>query len=327
MRTTVVLSLLLVTGCTSGSLGTGVPSSSTGTSSSNSWALLAQTNGFARPAHQVLLYAGGPNTNEVDVYSAYKDNPAPRDHITTGLDIPTGMALDNTGNLYVANNAGQSVPGKSVYWTVTVYGHGHNRLIRTYTDGVASPVDVTIGPDNTVFIANFSNGVTVYPSGSVHPVLTLRGPSGYSSLGVATESKGAVFVSWLQPYGGGGRIYKYRPGKAHGRDLGIAFDGEPHGLAVDDRGNLIVAVSKAPNPGSDVEIFGSGKTKPKQRITGPFQPFMVALDHPNSTLFVADYGSGNNDGGVFVYDYPSGKLLAKDTQGAAGGAYGVAIHS
>jgi hypothetical protein len=52
---------------------------------------------------------------------------------------------------------------------------------------------------------------------------------------------------------------------------------------------------------------------------------MVALSRSGSRLFVADYGTGNNDGGVFVYAYPAGTLLFKDTQGAAAGAYGVAI--
>ncbi|HMF27923.1 MAG TPA: hypothetical protein VKE42_04070, partial [Candidatus Cybelea sp.] len=74
-----------------------------------------------------------------------------------------------------------------------------------------------------------------------------------------------------------------------------------------------------------IEIFARGKKHPKQVLTGPFQPFMVALSSDEQRLYVADYGTGNNDGGVFVFSYPDGTQLFKDTTGAAAGAYGVAV--
>jgi sugar lactone lactonase YvrE len=263
--------------------------------------------------------------NEVDVYPARTNNPPPRRRIVTGLDAPTGMAVDGAGNAYVCNNAGQSSPAKSVYWTVTVYARGQSTPFRTYTDGVFSPVDVAVASDATVYIANFSSAVTVYPPGSLHPGRTLRAPSGYAPLGVAVDASGNVFVSYVPKLGNGGLIYKYKPARTRGVNLGILFNGSPHGLAVDSAGNLIVAVSNAPSPGSNIEVFAPGKKHPKLTMSGPFQPFMLALTRNQGRLFVADYGSGNNDGAVFVYAYPSGTLLFKDTQGTAAGAYGVAL--
>lgn len=288
-------------------------------------ALLAIPLFITPMGHRALMYAGGPNANDVDVYSASKANPPPRRHITSALDAPTGIAVDSGGNVYICNNAGQSVPGKGVYWTVTVYKHGGSKPFRAYTDGVFSPVDAAVATDGTVYIANYSSAVTVYPPGSVQYARTLQEPNGFAPIGVAFDGKGNVYVSYVPRSGSGGAIYRYRPGAIHGKDIGIPFSASPHGLAFDAQGNLIVAVSNAPSSGSEIEIFAPHSKVPKQVLTGPFQPFMVALSPNQQRLYVADYGTGNNDGGVFVYQYPGGSLLYEDTNGAAAGAYGVAV--
>jgi hypothetical protein len=314
MRFATILGIsLCASGCAAGVTGTYAPVGQLGTSS------------LVAPRHIPLLYAGGPNTNEVDVYQAFLNNPAPRGRILTALDAPTGIAVDGVGNVYVCNNAGQVAPAKSVFWTVTVYHRGQTNPFRTYTDGVFSPVDVAVASDSTVYIANYSSAVTVYASGSVHPARTLQGPSGYAPVGVALDAAGDAFVSYVPKLANGGLIYKYKPGKTQGTNLGIAFTASPHGLAIDSVGDRIVAVSNAPSPGSSIEVFAPGQRHPKLTITGLFQPFMVALSRGQTRLFAADYGSGNNDGAVFVFTYPTGKLLFKDTQGTAAGAYGVAL--
>jgi len=274
------------------------------------------------PSFTPLLYAAGPNTNEVDAYPAFVQNPNPVNRITAGVLAPTGMAIDAAGNLYVADNAGQGVKGH-VFWTVTVYARGGSSVIRTYKDGVQTPTDVAVAPDGTVYVANLVSAVTVYAPGSLHPSRTLQAPAGDSPVAVAADANGNAYVSYVNQTSGA--VYEYAPGATRGKNLGIPFSGNPHGLALDRNGDLIVAVSNAPNPGSSVEVFAPGSTKPKLTLTGPFQPFMVALSRKEGRLFVADYGSGNNDGGVYVYSYPAGTLLYKDTSGAAAGAYGVAI--
>jgi sugar lactone lactonase YvrE len=270
------------------------------------------------------LYAGGPIRNAVDVYPAFANNPKPVGEIVNGLSAPTGIAVDAAGNVYVCNNAGHSGKDKTNVWTVTVYKRGQTVPFRTYSDGVWSPVDVAVAPDGTVYIANYSSAVTVYPPNSVHPSRTLVAPSLQAPVGIALDATGDVFVSYVNQ-GSGGVVYKYAPGKDTGSNLGIVFAGNPHGLAVDRAGNLVVAVSNAPSPGSLIEVFAPGSTQLKMTMSGPFQPFMLAFSRNGARLFAADFGSGNDDGGVFEYAYPAGTLINKDTQGAGASAYGVAI--
>lgn len=318
MRIALLLGLLLaLSACASSVTGNGALPQPLANSFSNAWAV--------QDAHAERLYAGGPNVNEVDFYAAFVNNPPPRGRIVYGLDAPTGMAVDQSGNVYVCNNAGQSGPGKSVFWTVTVYHRGGADPFRTYTDGVFSPVDVAVASNKTVYVANYSSAVTVYPPHSLQHSATLHAPAGYAPIGVALDSGGNVFVSYVPKLSGGGLIYKYKPGQTRGSNLRISFTGSPHGIAIDSSGNMIVAVSNAPNSGSQIEVFAPGRRHPKLVMSGPFQPFMLNLSHNEERLFVADYGSGNNDGGVFVYAYPKGTLLYKDTQGVAAGGYGVAL--
>ena len=144
-------------------------------------------------ARAALIYAGGPNANVVDAYPAFDTNPAPVAEITSGLFAPTGMTVDRHGNLYVCNNEGQTGfarAGKG-FWTVTVYRRGMTSPLRTYTNGVWSPVDVAVAPDGTAYIANFGNGVVnVYPPKRLDPSRTLVAPSGGASLGVALDDSG-----------------------------------------------------------------------------------------------------------------------------------------
>ena len=52
---------------------------------------------------------------------------------------------------------------------------------------------------------------------------------------------------------------------------------------------------------------------------------MIALDKAQRHLYVADFGSGNHDGGVFEFTYPGGRLITKYTKGGAAAAYGVSV--
>lgn len=268
-----------------------------------------------------VLYVSDILDSRIGIYPLNTNNPPPIGEIIQDVDTPTGIALDSASSLYVANNTTRSVAGikKGMTNFVTVYPKGTGSPNLFYTLDVHHPTDVAVGTDGTVYVASFGDGyVTEYPPGSQTPSLHFQAPSG-SAIAVALDAQNNLYVACTNS----NAVYEFPPGSTVGTNLGLVLGGEPHGIAFDTNGNLVVAVSRAPNGNSVIDVFGPGQTQPKKQITGTFQPFMVAFDHRRAHLYVADFGSGNHDGGVFEFAYPSGTLLNKYATGEATGAYGV----
>ena len=126
--------------------------------------------------------------NIVNVYDIsekqLKKNPAPIASISDSLDQPYGVALDSSGDLYVANY------GNS---TVTVYPRGGTKHSSTITTGLSKPLFVAINSD-TLYVANNGNGtVTTCSTGSDSPSQTITGFS--SPFGITLDKNGNVYVT------------------------------------------------------------------------------------------------------------------------------------
>ena len=271
-----------------------------------------------------VLYVSDPIYSRVDLYPLNTNNPASIGEIRSGLETPTGMAVDTLHNLYVASNTDNRNVAhfKGVPYFVTVYAPGSGSVDLWYSIDLRHPTDVAVGNDGTVYVASFGDGyITEYPPGSATPSLHFQPPSG-SPLAVALDANNNLYAACANT----NQVYEFPPGSTQGTNLGLMLGGEPHGIAFDSSGNLVIAVSAAPNSGSVVDVFPPGNTKPSKQISGVFQPFMIAFDRSQRHLYVADYGSGNHDGGVFEFAYPAGTLVGKYAQGAASAAYGVAVN-
>lgn len=95
---------------------------------------------------------------------------------STGLNGPTGIALDASGNLYVCNHFGNSV---------TVYAAGSNgnvtpsRTIGGSKTGLNAPRGIVVDSNGYVYVANSGTpSITVYAnavSGNVAPIRTIAG--------------------------------------------------------------------------------------------------------------------------------------------------------
>lgn len=271
-----------------------------------------------------VLYVSDLLDSRVDIYPLNASDPAPIGEIISAIDTPTGMALDAAHNLYVANNQARTVGGvkKGIPDLVPVYPSGSDLPSTAYFEDVHHPTDVVVGGDGTVYVASFGDGYVVeYPNGSLTPSLHFKAPSG-SAFAVALDAQNNLYVACTNT----NTVYEFPPGSTQGTNLGLVLNGEPHGMAFDGSGNLLVAVSTAPRSGSVVDVFTPGSKTPSKQITGTFQPFMIAFDKNRRHLYVADIGSGNHDGAVFEFAYPSGTLVNKYTQGGASAAYGVAVN-
>ncbi|HET9344015.1 MAG TPA: hypothetical protein VFO25_13995 [Candidatus Eremiobacteraceae bacterium] len=273
--------------------------------------------------HKDVLYVSDILDSRVDIYPLNTQDPSPIGSIVQRVYIPTGLAVDAAHDLLVANNE-TPIPengGKGLPTHVNVYPPGSDRSSGSYWQGVDHPTDVAVGADGTVYVANFGDGsVSEYAPGSMTPSQRFQPPSG-SAVALALDAQNNLYVACATS----NAVFEFAPGSTQGTNLGLVLGGEPHGMAFDASGDLIVAVSTAPNSGSVVDVFAPGSKTPSKKITGTFQPFMIALDKSQRHLYVADFGSGNHDGGVFEYTYPAGRLVTKYSKGGASGAYGVGI--
>jgi len=317
------LSLLILAGCAGPeSHPSGAPIVS------NAYAPLPDTVAPLGPRRTLpsrnVLYVSDVLDSRVDLYPLNTIDPQPIGEIVQGIDTPTGLAVDSAHNLYVADNETRTVTGiaKGLPNPLPVYPRGSGLPSFMYFEDLHHPTDVAVGGDGTVYVASFGDGyVTEFPNGSLTPSLHFRPPSG-SAFAVALDAQNNLYVACTTS----NAVFKFPPGSSQGTNLGLALAGEPHGMTFDDSGNLLVAVSVAPNTGSVVDVFPPGHTMPSKAIAGTFQPFMIDFDKTRRHLYVADFGSGNHDGGVFEFAYPSGRVVTEYTHGGASAAYGVATN-
>lgn len=81
--------------------------------------------------------------------------------ISTDVDRPVALAIDGSGNLYVANEGSSAGP------SVTVYAPHSTRLLRAISNGIHTPDALAFDASGNLFVANRQSGpspasVTVY---------------------------------------------------------------------------------------------------------------------------------------------------------------------
>jgi hypothetical protein len=284
---------------------------------------IASQSARAAPAHAarvgsesglVYLSAGA----EVDVYSLAdmlaNSNPQPVDRIT-GFGNADSVAVDKSGNLYVAdqliNQVYEFKPGK----------HQPFKRLRI---GLNAPVDVAVGDDGSVYVANIAKGtngsVVVFAPGSHEPTLRIMDFDGASPTALCLDAQNELYIGYSTA-NGVGAVKKYAPGAKKGTSLGLQFAPTPLGIVVDQSGNVVLAgytIIQLGSFGTSVwyEVaYLAGNTDP-QLPSGTPSAGQMALTQDESAIVVA--GST-----VFSYLYgpsiqfaPVG-LLSKSTTGVA----------
>lgn len=120
--------------------------------------------------NRITVFAAGANGNVVPMSTIAGDN--------TGLDEPTGIAVDGAGNMYVANGGSNA--------SITVYAAGATgnatpiATIAGVNTGLAIPEGLVLDDAGNIYVANQRGGITVYAagaSGNATPIATIIGPS------------------------------------------------------------------------------------------------------------------------------------------------------
>jgi DNA-binding beta-propeller fold protein YncE len=185
--------------------------------------------------------------------------------------------VDASGNLYVPNAAGS---------TVTVYKPGTTTPFESYSPG-DNPVYVDVGSDGTVYIAQGILGcicVTVYAPGSMSPEYTIQlDETGGSPIGMTLDKKNNLYIALTNA-----TVYEFAPKKTTGTNLGLSGLHNPRGLAIDKKGDLLVADDPLSFTTGYVDIYPPGQTQYSKQITVGPQPFQITFGRRDAMLYVAN---------------------------------------
>jgi NHL repeat len=243
------------------------------------------------------LYVPSGTANTVNAYSLpfTSSDEAPSQTLTgaeTGLDEPTGVAVEPDGRLYVGNAGNNSV---------TEYAYGAN--------GDAAPVATISGPDTGLDVPgklvldssgylfvtnNLDATVTEYAPGASGDATPIATVTGFDRVGGITAGDGLVAVgdseaNTVSSYTDSAGVLTPFASLAGADTL---LDG-PTGMGIDDNGHLFVADAGGASVASWAAGAG-GDTAPSTDLTGADTgldvPADVAAD-ADGDIFVANLGS------------------------------------
>ena len=190
----------------------------------------------------------------------------------TGLSAPRGVAVDASGKIYVADTGGNAV---------RVY-HPNRTRAADLAGQFPEPTGVAIGgPHGRVHVAEKGGSVRVYdPNGTSIGNITALG----TLHGVAVDASGSIYVPRA---GSDPRVSIYHPDMTRDADLPDSF-AEPTGVAVDASGNTYVAASGVDR----VRVYGPDRTRIAEIENSLDDPYGVAVDPTTGALYVTE-AAGN----------------------------------
>jgi sugar lactone lactonase YvrE len=219
------------------------------------------------------------DSNSLMIFRAgANDNNRPSATLTgeTGIVAPTGIALDASGKIYVANDGIAAGQGGSD--DVTIYPAGSNANVPPIGGGsnYSSPQAIAVAPDGTTYVANGSkDGISIFgpgPDGKLRMRTIVNGVDDPS--GVAVDHGGNLYVVNY----GGQSIKVYGP-RADGEDPPIrVISGDKtrldftQGIAVDAAGKIYVSIGGGADSADAINVYApdtKGNVAPIAIISGP----------------------------------------------------------
>ncbi len=198
----------------------------------------------------------------------------------TGLNGPTAMAFNSSGDLFVANS-GFTQQGT----TVSEFAPGSTTPFATLV-GLADPDALAFDHSGNLYVANYqqTGSISVFAPDSTTPTATLSGIRWPKDL--LFNSAGDLFVAddaAISP-----SVTEFTPGST---TASFAIDPSGHfgqALAFDSGGNLY----EGDDLNDNIEEFASGATTSFTQLTGVTNPNALAFDSSGILYSVNGIGSG-----------------------------------
>ncbi len=155
--------------------------------------------------------------------------------IVTGLDFPTGVAVDANGKIYVVNNGNN---------TLTTYLPDGTQTSPTIT-GLVAPTGVAVDGNGTIYVTNTDdNTLTTYlPDGTPATLTITEGLD--APTGVAVDANDKIFVANFGNYDTGSVTTYNADGTKTTPTITAGVD-HASGVAVDPVGGIHVANNQGP---------------------------------------------------------------------------------
>jgi sugar lactone lactonase YvrE/predicted Fe-Mo cluster-binding NifX family protein len=259
----------------------------------------------------IALKPTGNATNRVD----YEANFVGKDATTTvaggrsaanQFDYPSGIFIDNNGNIFVADRSNHRIQkwGLGATEGITVAGgNGEGSA----ANQLSSPWGVYVDNNGNVFVADLSNNrIQKWTPGATQGI-TVAGGNGYGTAAnklsgpssVYVDSNGNIFIADTDSH----RIQKWVPGAtegitvAGGNGIGSASNqlNYPSGVHIDSNGNVFVADRNNHRiqkwvQGATEGITVAGGNDYGSAVNQLNSPRSVYVDS-NGNIFVADFGN------------------------------------
>jgi len=209
--------------------------------------------------HRQILFSSDTTTNEVLLYNPKVANPSPKGSITSGINVPFGLAVDKNSTLYVANISGN---------TVTVYPKGHTSPSLTISTGIAGPYGVGVDSAGNVFVSNLNNNtITAYKAGQTSPYETISFSSEGQAVGLNVDGNDNVWVACDTT----SEVFEIPKGSSTPVNAGLSGLNGPIGISFGPSDLMYVSNFG----GNNVTVYTYGTTTPSETITtginGPTQ--------------------------------------------------------
>jgi kumamolisin len=253
--------------------------------------------------------------------------PAAKSEWSNGLPGASGVAVDGSGNVYIAG------VGTVVHELLAVNGIiPASPTVRALGSGFDGPTGVAVDGGGNVYVADFGNSAVkelLAVNGSIpaSPTIETLGSGFNHPFGVAVDGNGNVFVAdrynseVKEILAVNGSI----PASPTINTLGSGFN-QPDGVAVDGNGNVYVADTLNNAVKELLAVDGSVPPTPTIETLGSgfIYPFGVAVDG-NGNVYVADY----DNNAVKEILAVNGSIPASPTINTLGGSFvnptGVAV--